>query len=198
MITYLKKDVFQDACLVHIVMRHRNPGSKLYAKLRPLLAIHQRSESSSGVLGRIVSGILIRLRKILDFLDLNFRYAYGWIMSRFFGRLVIYERFPTDIASRQIGGYSAYHVFPKPDVLIYLDVNPVDSIARKPADGHRLEVQGLKRANYLSFLSKYKNAIVIPANDLQEVRKEVLGILNNELMKYKGRLRVHTRDASCQ
>jgi thymidylate kinase len=116
-----------------------------------------------------------------------FRYFIAWIYQRY-GYLVLFDRwFYADYYASNntnwsygswIHEYMLQRVFPKPDIVIFLDVPAEVSFARKGED--TLASLELRRRKYLSLQDSTNNFNVVDATRSEEiVLREVATLLNN-------------------
>lgn len=167
----LLESEFRKTNTLHIIMRRVDPVLPIYRSIRDSLSKMSKSVQPVFFIGSFISFVLKWIVDFGDYIDRFYRYVLGraWANSGY--GTVLFERYPTD---RLIGTmvrpvFRLEKYFPKPDLLIHLDVSESLSVQRKIEDGHSLEIQRQKRNNYLNFLKQYPFAKSISGECNQEV-----------------------------
>lgn len=107
--------------------------------------------------------------EILDFIDKYFKYKIGMAWADAGYGLTIFERYPTDRIRGEFPNHKKKffpleQFFPLPDGMVYLDVLPKNSVARKKKDRHTLKEMQSKRKNYLSLLKEFDEVKILSAS----------------------------------
>ena len=131
--------------------------------------------------------------ELLDFIDKYFKYKIGMAWADAGYGLTIFERYPTDRIRGEFPNYKnkffpLEQFFPFPDGMVYLDVLPKDSVARKKKDKHTLKEMRSKRENYLSLLNEFDEVKILSAsknlvNKILRVKNYIFE-LNKKKKKY--------------
>jgi len=119
--------------------------------------------------------------ELLDFTDKYFKYKIGMAWADAGYGLTIFERYPTDRVRGEFPNHKNRFLpleqfFPFPDGMVYLDVLPKNSVARKKEDKHTLQEMQSKRKNYLSLLKEFNEVEILSAS--KNIIHKVLHIKN--------------------
>ena len=151
------------------------------------LRVRQRPK---GAVRRVRSSVKATLRLTNRLAEEWYRQYLAWSHVRR-GQVVVFDRHffsdyhAYDVAagadqplSRRIHGFLLERVYPKPDLVIYLDAPPEVLLARK-GEG-TLEALERRRRDYLSLADQTRHfAVVDAARPLEEVTQEVAGVISS-------------------
>ena len=126
--------------------------------------------------------------QIIEILDKYIKYRIGIAWADSGQGLTIFERYTTDrlrgeFPNKNYKWLPLEQFFPMPDGIVYIDIAPKISIARKPNDLHTLEELKNKRINYLSLLQELNEVKKI--NEKNKLEKNINIIKNYIFTIYK-------------
>lgn len=146
---------------------------------------------SKGPLKQLVSNLRASLRLINRLSEEWYRQALAWYYQRQ-GQIVIFDRhffsdyYAYDIAhqaqglplSRRIHGFVLERLYPKPDLVIYLDA-PAEVLFARKGEGS-IEALERRRHDYLQLQNLIKNfAIIDAAQPQDQVVREVINLIQS-------------------
>jgi len=161
---------------VHISFKSTEPILPIYKQLRPHLRSLTRTSwnrykpDDPGLMHSIrfiIESVPFWLREIGDYVDRYVKYAIGRMWADAGLGIVIFERYATDRLRGEYPGprWSLFPLeayLPFPDRFLYFDVDPADSLQRKPNDGHELTTMIEKRQNYIDLTDQLSGVETIP------------------------------------
>jgi len=171
----LKRSTFYKTDPVHVNMKRKDPILPLYKYIRRgikrisrVSMVRYGKKSTLDYVYNLIDFIPFWLIEIGDFFDRYIRYQFCKLWAKAGLGVVLFERYPTDRLRGEYPGpklslFPLEQYFPMPDEFIFFDVEPEDSMMRKPEDGHSLEELIEKRHNYLKLMEKIDPVTLIPA-----------------------------------